>query len=77
LIIMGSRGLGSVRRVLMGSVSDSLVRHAHCPVVIVRESKRIDDRITLPWLKPVLPPSPLPTSLSRRGTNHELLNFRS
>jgi nucleotide-binding universal stress UspA family protein len=37
LIIMGSRGLGGVRRALMGSVSDSVVRHAHCPVMIVRE----------------------------------------
>jgi len=39
LIIMGSRGLGGVRRALMGSVSDSVVRHAHCPVLIVRENK--------------------------------------
>src|SRR5215208_5054495 len=37
LIVLGSRGLGSLRRVLMGSVSDSVVRHAHCPVLIVRE----------------------------------------
>ena len=37
LIVMGSRGLGGVRRALMGSVSDSVVRHAHCPVLIVRE----------------------------------------
>jgi len=37
LIIMGSRGLGGVRRALMGSVSDTVVRHAHCPVMIVRE----------------------------------------
>ena len=37
LIAMGSRGLGGVRRALMGSVSDSVVRHAHCPVLIVRE----------------------------------------
>lgn len=36
LIIMGSRGLGGIRRALMGSVSDSVVRHAHCPVLIVR-----------------------------------------
>jgi nucleotide-binding universal stress UspA family protein len=50
LIIMGSRGLGDVRRGLMGSVSDSLVRHAHCPVLIVRQSKRIHDRIAVPWL---------------------------
>lgn len=36
LLVMGSRGLGGVRRALMGSVSDSVVRHAHCPVCVVR-----------------------------------------
>jgi nucleotide-binding universal stress UspA family protein len=36
LIVMGSRGHGRMRRALMGSVSDSVVRHAHCPVTIVR-----------------------------------------
>jgi nucleotide-binding universal stress UspA family protein len=36
LIVMGCRGLGGVRRALMGSVSDSVVRHAHCPVLVVR-----------------------------------------
>jgi nucleotide-binding universal stress UspA family protein len=40
LIVVGSRGLGSVRRALMGSVSDSVVRHAHCPVLVVREENR-------------------------------------
>ncbi len=39
LIVMGSRGLGGVRRALMGSVSDSVVRHAHCPVLVVRPKK--------------------------------------
>jgi nucleotide-binding universal stress UspA family protein len=37
LIVMGSRGLGGIRRALMGSVSDLVVRHAHCPVLVVRE----------------------------------------
>ncbi len=37
LIVMGTRGQGRMRRALMGSVSDSVVRHAHCPVTIVRE----------------------------------------
>jgi nucleotide-binding universal stress UspA family protein len=37
LIVMGSRGHGRIRRALMGSVSDAVVRHAHCPVTIVRE----------------------------------------
>ena len=36
LIVIGSRGLGGIRRALMGSVSDSVVRHAHCPVMVVR-----------------------------------------
>jgi nucleotide-binding universal stress UspA family protein len=37
LIAMGGRGLGRVSRALMGSVSDSLVRNAHCPVLIARK----------------------------------------
>ena len=40
LIVLGSRGLGGIRRALMGSVSDSVVRHAHCPVLVVRKEKR-------------------------------------
>ena len=39
LIVMGSRGRGGVRRALMGSVSDSVVRHAHCPVMVVRQEE--------------------------------------
>ena len=37
LIVVGSRGQGGIRRALMGSVSDSVVKHAHCPVLITRE----------------------------------------
>ena len=37
LIVIGSRGQGRLRRALVGSVSESVVRHAHCPVTIVRE----------------------------------------
>jgi nucleotide-binding universal stress UspA family protein len=37
LIVMGSRGMGGIRRALMGSVSETVVRHAHCPVMVVRE----------------------------------------
>src|SRR5215203_6810764 len=39
LIVMGNRGKGGVRKALMGSVSNSVVRYAHCPVLIVREEK--------------------------------------
>ncbi|MCL5057980.1 MAG: universal stress protein [Actinobacteria bacterium] len=36
LIIMGSRGLGEIKGYLMGSISNRVVRHASCPVLIVR-----------------------------------------
>ncbi|HET6659803.1 MAG TPA: universal stress protein [Rubrobacter sp.] len=36
LVVMGSRGRRRIRRLAMGSVSDSVVRHAHCPVMVVR-----------------------------------------
>ncbi len=41
LIVVGSRGLGGVRRTLMGSVSDSVVCHARCSVLVVREEDKI------------------------------------
>lgn len=37
LIVVGSRGREGIRRALMGSVSEAVVRHAHCPVLVVRE----------------------------------------
>ena len=37
LIVVGSRGLSGMSRMLMGSVSDSVVRHAHGPVLVVRD----------------------------------------
>jgi nucleotide-binding universal stress UspA family protein len=39
LIVIGSSGLGGIRRALMGSVSESVVRHAHCPVLVMRREK--------------------------------------
>src|SRR5688572_10550791 len=36
LVVVGSRGLSGLKRALMGSVSASVVRHAHCPVLVVR-----------------------------------------
>jgi nucleotide-binding universal stress UspA family protein len=42
LIVVGSRGLGGIRRTILGSVSDSVVRHAHCPVLVVRKEEPTD-----------------------------------
>lgn len=36
LIVLGSRGLGPIKRRLIGSVSESVVRHAQCPVLVAR-----------------------------------------
>ncbi len=36
VVVVGSRGEGRVRRALMGSVADWVVRNAHCPVLVVR-----------------------------------------
>jgi len=35
LIVVGARGLGTLERLLLGSVSESILRHATCPVLIV------------------------------------------
>lgn len=37
LIVVGSKGLGGIRRALMGSVSDAVARYARCPVMVVRD----------------------------------------
>jgi nucleotide-binding universal stress UspA family protein len=36
LLIVGSRGLGNVQRLVLGSVSDYVIHHAQCPVLVVR-----------------------------------------
>ncbi|XP_060069193.1 uncharacterized protein LOC132549288 [Ylistrum balloti] len=38
VLVTGSRGLGSIRRVLLGSVSEYLLHRVQIPVVICRES---------------------------------------
>ncbi|XP_076447697.1 universal stress protein Slr1101-like [Babylonia areolata] len=42
MVVVGSRGLGLVRRTLLGSVSDFLVHHCHCPVLVVRHPDHVE-----------------------------------
>ena len=36
MIVTGTRGLGTVRRTLMGSVSDCILHHSHVPVLVCK-----------------------------------------
>ena len=36
LVVVGSRGLGGFRSLLLGSVANALTAHGHCPVVVLR-----------------------------------------
>ncbi|MGP8158667.1 MAG: universal stress protein [Thermoplasmata archaeon] len=36
LVVVGSRGLSATKRLLIGSISSTLVAHAPCPVLVVR-----------------------------------------
>jgi nucleotide-binding universal stress UspA family protein len=39
LIVLGSRGHSTVERLVLGSVSEGVVHHAHCPVLVLRGGK--------------------------------------
>jgi universal stress protein A len=42
LIVMGTHGRTGLRRLLMGSVAEHIVRHAPCPVLTVRNPQAVE-----------------------------------
>ena len=42
LIVMGCRGHRGIRRAIEGSISDAVIRHAPCPVLVVRGYERAE-----------------------------------
>lgn len=44
-VVVGSHGRTGLSRMLMGSVAEAIVRHAKCPVVVVKHAAKLDQEL--------------------------------
>ncbi len=59
LIVMGTHGRTGLAHMLFGSTAEYVLRHAHCPVLIVRQQSANEP----PLARPEPPPLPTPPHL--------------
>lgn len=76
MVVVGSRGVGSLARVALGSVSRNVVQHAQCPVAVIHADEGTTPDVTSPVLLGIdgSPASEAATALafdeaSRRGVD--------
>ena len=51
LIVIGGRGISKIRELLLGSVTDGVIHHAPCPVLVIK-FPRSDDSASHPQSQP-------------------------
>jgi universal stress protein A len=47
MIVLGSHGASGIHRLLVGSTAESVMRHAPCPVLVLRSPEAVDEAGTV------------------------------
>jgi len=71
LIVMGTHGRSGLAHLFMGSVAESVVRHAPCPVLTLRNTATGDKTESSLAVEPAALGSVLGTALGHLGTSRE------
>jgi nucleotide-binding universal stress UspA family protein len=52
LIVIGGRGVSKIRELLLGSVTDGVIHHASCPVLVIKSVLHSEDSASHPQSQP-------------------------